>query len=77
MTVSLVMMFGRLGAIIGNLLFPLLLKLGCLQTFGLIGGTAIGKYGIESLWHKISFYVFAVCSVICLLIPKTTKKPLQ
>ncbi|KAG5672794.1 hypothetical protein PVAND_002887 [Polypedilum vanderplanki] len=59
MTVSLLMMFGRLGAIIGNLLFPLLLSYGCFPPFSMISLTAL------------------VCSAICLLIPKTNKKPLQ
>lgn len=43
MNVSLAMMFGRLGAIIGNLLFPWLLSLGCLPAFSMIGGFALGK----------------------------------
>ncbi|KAL7023272.1 hypothetical protein ACKWTF_012542 [Chironomus riparius] len=59
MTVSLLMMFGRLGAVIGNLIFPTLLSLGCFPPFSVISFTAF------------------VCSVVCWLIPKTTKKPLQ
>lgn len=43
MNVSMAMMFGRLGAIIGNLLFPLLLSLGCLPAFSMIGGFALGE----------------------------------
>lgn len=37
MTVSLTMMIGRMGAMIGNLIFPYLLKQGCAPTFFSIG----------------------------------------
>ncbi|XP_037029687.1 synaptic vesicle glycoprotein 2C [Bradysia coprophila] len=37
MTISLVMMFGRFGALIGNVVFPYLLQTGCLPPFLLIG----------------------------------------
>lgn len=51
MTVSLAMMFGRSGAIIGNLLFPLLLSFGCLPPFAMIGATALSKFRVE-YWQK-------------------------
>ncbi|CAD7093693.1 unnamed protein product [Hermetia illucens] len=38
MIVSLVMMFGRTGALIGNTLFPIFLEWGCLPPFIMIGG---------------------------------------
>lgn len=38
MTVSLTMMVGRIGAMSGNLLFPILLKMGCAPPFFTIGG---------------------------------------
>ncbi|XP_055387750.1 synaptic vesicle glycoprotein 2B-like [Condylostylus longicornis] len=37
MIVSLAMMFGRLGALIGNLLFPIFMTLGCIPPFLLVG----------------------------------------
>ncbi|GAB0086198.1 synaptic vesicle glycoprotein 2B-like [Sergentomyia squamirostris] len=37
MTISLTLMFGRIGAMIGNLIFPYLLSLGCLPPFITIG----------------------------------------
>ncbi|XP_055709261.1 synaptic vesicle glycoprotein 2C-like [Phlebotomus papatasi] len=37
MTISLTLMFGRIGAMIGNLVFPYLLSLGCLPPFLTIG----------------------------------------
>lgn len=37
MTVSFVMMAGRLGALMGNVVFPYLLQLGCLPPFATIG----------------------------------------
>ncbi|XP_059219149.1 synaptic vesicle glycoprotein 2C [Stomoxys calcitrans] len=41
MTVSLVMMFGRLGALSGNLMFPLLLEIGCIPPFAMVGTVLI------------------------------------
>lgn len=43
MIVSILMMFGRIGAIMGNVLFPILMEAGCLPPFLMVGGTAIGK----------------------------------
>lgn len=43
MTVSLSMMFGRIGAMLGNVVFPVLLESGCLPPFLLVGGATIGK----------------------------------
>ncbi|KAF2881074.1 hypothetical protein ILUMI_25095 [Ignelater luminosus] len=43
MTVALTMMFGRTGAMIGNLIFPLLLTAGCLPPFLMVGCLAIGS----------------------------------
>ncbi|CAO1425766.1 unnamed protein product [Diamesa serratosioi] len=52
MNVSLAMMFGRGGAIIGNLLFPWLMSLGCLPPFMMIGATAIICSAICTLLPK-------------------------
>lgn len=41
MTVSLTMMMGRVGTILGNVLFPILLISGCIPPFLLIGGTLV------------------------------------
>lgn len=41
MTVSIIMMLGRLGAMSGNLIFPPLLTLGCLPPFAMIGGVTL------------------------------------
>uniref|UniRef100_A0A182S6T5 Major facilitator superfamily (MFS) profile domain-containing protein n=1 Tax=Anopheles maculatus TaxID=74869 RepID=A0A182S6T5_9DIPT len=43
MVVSLTMMFGRTGSIIGNVVFPYLMALGCLPPFVMIGAIVIGK----------------------------------
>lgn len=43
MAVSLTMMVGRLGAVIGNLLFPILFNLSCLGPFCMIGSASLGK----------------------------------
>lgn len=37
------MTFGRIGAMGGNLIFPLLLQTGCGATFFTLGGTLIGE----------------------------------
>lgn len=43
MAVSLTMMVGRIGAVIGNLLFPVLFDLSCLGPFIMIGSASLGK----------------------------------
>jgi VNT family MFS transporter (synaptic vesicle glycoprotein 2) len=43
MTVSLTMMTGRSGAMLGNLIFPTLLQLGCAPPFFAVGAVIIGK----------------------------------
>lgn len=43
MTVSSTMMFGRLGAMSGNLVFPKLLKLGCAPPFFTVGTGMLGE----------------------------------
>ena len=43
MNVSLTMMFGRSGALIGNLLFPVLMNYGCIGPFLMIGVPILGK----------------------------------
>ena len=43
MAVSLSLMFGRLGSIVGNLMFGSLLESACPATFYALGGVLIGK----------------------------------
>lgn len=42
MAVSITMMMGRIGAVIGNLLFPVLFNLSCLGPFIMIGSACFG-----------------------------------
>jgi len=42
MAVSITMMMGRIGAVIGNLLFPILFNLSCLGPFIMIGSACLG-----------------------------------
>lgn len=42
MAVSITMMMGRIGAVIGNLLFPVLFNLSCLGPFIMIGSACLG-----------------------------------
>lgn len=43
MTVSLTMMFGRIGAALGNLVFPFLLEAGCAPPFFSVGSVMLGN----------------------------------
>lgn len=49
MAVSITMVFGRLGAVVGNLLFPVLFALGCLGPFIMIGAACLGKLFLLAL----------------------------
>lgn len=44
MTVSITMMVGRSGAMLGNLVFPALLQMGCAPPFFSVGAVIIRKY---------------------------------
>uniref|UniRef100_A0A1I8NB95 Major facilitator superfamily (MFS) profile domain-containing protein n=1 Tax=Musca domestica TaxID=7370 RepID=A0A1I8NB95_MUSDO len=41
MIVALSMMFGRLGALSGNLMFPVLIEIGCIPPFAMVGSVLI------------------------------------
>jgi hypothetical protein len=43
MMVSLMMMFGRMGGLLGNLFFPIPLSHGCFSPFGMISIPLLGK----------------------------------
>ena len=43
MIVSLSMMFGRMGSIAGNVLFPVLMSFGCIPPFVMVGAVMFGK----------------------------------
>uniref|UniRef100_A0A182RT93 MFS domain-containing protein n=1 Tax=Anopheles funestus TaxID=62324 RepID=A0A182RT93_ANOFN len=49
MVVSLTMMFGRTGSIIGNVMFPYLMALGCLPPFVMIGAIVIAVAMVSRL----------------------------
>nr|XP_040223800.2 uncharacterized protein LOC120950102 [Anopheles coluzzii] len=49
MVVSLTMMFGRTGSIIGNVVFPYLMALGCLPPFVMIGAIVIAVAAVSRL----------------------------
>uniref|UniRef100_A0A182VRC7 Major facilitator superfamily (MFS) profile domain-containing protein n=1 Tax=Anopheles minimus TaxID=112268 RepID=A0A182VRC7_9DIPT len=49
MVVSLTMMFGRTGSIIGNVVFPYLMALGCLPPFVMIGAIVIAVAMVSRL----------------------------
>ena len=43
LVVAIAMMFGRLGALSGNMLFPVFMEMGCIQPFLMVGGVLLGK----------------------------------
>lgn len=75
MTVSLAMMLARSGAMMGNLLFPILLRQGCAPPFMSVGVVIFGNY-ICKMRRKINI-VFTACAFLSLLLPNTDLKPLQ
>ncbi|XP_078036354.1 synaptic vesicle glycoprotein 2B isoform X2 [Augochlora pura] len=52
MAVSLTMMVGRVGAVLGNLLFPVLFKLSCIGPFILIGSASLVSAFLVALLPK-------------------------
>ncbi|GLV44909.1 uncharacterized protein CBL_14519 [Carabus blaptoides fortunei] len=52
MVISMTMIFGRIGAMTGNILFPALLEVSCLPPFLLIGGITIGCALVSMLLPK-------------------------
>lgn len=52
MAVSTAMTIGRCGAVIGNLLFPVLFGLSCLGPFVMIGSACLCEYKDEFILKK-------------------------
>lgn len=61
MIVSLEMMFGRLGSLLGNIFFPALMGLGCVPPFLMISAFMLGKF-IEVLAQIDSYPCFLLHS---------------
>lgn len=57
--VSITMMMGRIGAVIGNLLFPILFDLSCLGPFVMIGTACLSKKIYFSI--KLNFCTKQLC----------------
>ncbi|XP_075165486.1 synaptic vesicle glycoprotein 2B-like [Haematobia irritans] len=55
-TVSMVMMFGRLGALSGNLMFPILMELGCIPPFAMVGSVLIFAGALSFILPKKSTF---------------------
>ena len=61
MAVSLTMMVGRIGALSGNVMFPLLLQYGCVEAVTILGVIILGNLQFKSikkywdLYEKIKF----------------------
>ncbi|GLH06147.1 Protein of unknown function [Gryllus bimaculatus] len=66
MAVSLTMLAGQLGTVLGNVAFPLLLELDCELVFFLLGGialgTALGLHGSLSL--SLSHARYTLCRFV-------------
>ena len=74
------MMTGRFGAVIGNVIFPLLLALGCLPPFLMVGLMLLGKYLHISKLTKTNFcvnYFSTASSILGVLLPNTSKDALK
>lgn len=56
MVISISFMLGRSGAILGNMMFPLLLSMGCLPPFLLVGGVTACKLLLNLLLLKFNNY---------------------
>jgi VNT family MFS transporter (synaptic vesicle glycoprotein 2) len=65
MTVSLTMMTGRSGAMLGNLIFPTLLQLGCAPPFFAVGAVIIGKIAKASVDGILNLlFDFRLCLLV-------------
>lgn len=51
-------MFGRMGALIGNILFPYLLAVGCLAPFMMVGIIMLSKYNEKMNERLYSYFLF-------------------
>lgn len=61
MAVSITMMMGRIGAVIGNLLFPVLFSLSCLGPFIMIGSACLGKKSRLGIYFFVSTQIYYDC----------------
>ncbi|KYN15464.1 Synaptic vesicle glycoprotein 2B [Trachymyrmex cornetzi] len=65
MAVSITMMMGRIGAVIGNLLFPILFNLSCLGPYVMIGLASLGKNNICIL-NSIYIFTLNIIYILCI-----------
>ncbi|XP_075145758.1 uncharacterized protein LOC142220469 isoform X2 [Haematobia irritans] len=56
MIVAMAMMFGRLGALTGNLLFPILVEIGCIPPFIMVGSVLIFASGLSYFLPKATTF---------------------
>lgn len=77
MTVSIAFMSGRLGAVLGNLIFPYLLTSGCLPPFLTIGTLTIGKFYLIEKRIVLIILFPKGCTLLALLLPNTDNKALE
>ncbi|XP_058982468.1 synaptic vesicle glycoprotein 2B-like [Musca domestica] len=56
MIVALSMMFGRLGALSGNLMFPVLIEIGCIPPFAMVGSVLIFAAALSFILPKRSIF---------------------
>lgn len=73
---SLYLMSARAGIMIGNIVFPYLLKSGCLPPFLVCGLAIIGKI-IKNPKNLNLNYLFIGCFVLTTLYPSTENKALK
>lgn len=69
------MMCGRLGAVSGNLLFPVLVQVGCLPPFVMVGAVMFRKFSKDLKDKSNSFYSFSpsVAAILSYFVPNPKK----
>lgn len=70
MAVALVMMFGQLGGVMGNVVFPLLLDFNCTVPFFLLAALLFGNFYLNNKKHQAERNLFAATGGIVLFLPK-------
>lgn len=62
MTISVAMMFGRMGALVGNVSFPFLLSMGCMPPFFLEGAIILRKLpnNCDICLHNFILFYYSV-----------------
>lgn len=76
--IALAMSASRVAAVIGNIIFPVVLESGCLQTFLVFGSTALGiQCNCDVVFIFNKQLIISVSGLLALLLPNTHLKNLE